>query len=93
MKPALVALEPAAARLADGGRLPCDAVLLATGYRPAWHELLPAGALRSEESILALAGPRLAPGLWACGAPPELLRIRRAARRVARAIAADLRVG
>jgi hypothetical protein len=33
------------------------------------------------------------PGLWFCGYQPELLRIHRSARRIARSVAADLAAG
>ena len=91
--PELVGFAPGVARLAGGGgqrgdvEHRCDAVLLATGFRPALDELLPA-SLRPWPPFDGRPG-RL-PGLWLCGYQPELLRIRRAARRVARGIAADL---
>jgi putative flavoprotein involved in K+ transport len=92
--PALAAFEPGAALLAGGGRHACDAVLLATGFRPALEELLPS------EVVAALGGSPLTwppdgrpgplPGLWFCGYQPELLRIRRSARRIARQLAPRL---
>jgi putative flavoprotein involved in K+ transport len=97
--PALAAFEPGVAVLADGRRVRADAVVFATGFRPALGELLPAEALPralrdggAEASAwgAADARPGPLPGLWLCGFAPELSRIRRAARRVARSIAADL---
>ena len=90
--PALVRLHPGEAELADGRRHPCDAVVLATGYRPALDELLepaarPAGEWPPE------GRPGALPGLWFCGYLPELVSIRRAARRIARHVAADLAAG
>jgi putative flavoprotein involved in K+ transport len=91
--PALEGFEPGAAILAGGGRHPCDAVLLATGFRPALEELL-------DPDVLAALGeppvtwppdgrPGPLPGLWFCGYLPELLRIRRSARSIARHIARE----
>lgn len=88
--PALAGFEPGAALLADGGRHPCDAVLLATGFRPALEELLPPEALPEPGGWPPDGRPGPLPGLWFCGYLPELLRIRRSARRLARGIAADL---
>lgn len=92
--PEVVGYEAGTVRLADGGRHPCDAVILATGFRPALEELL-------DPEILSFDGSRLSngppdgrpgplPGLWFCGYLPELLRIRRSARRIARRVGADL---
>jgi cation diffusion facilitator CzcD-associated flavoprotein CzcO len=88
--PAVVGLESGAARLADGGRHPCDALVLATGFRPALEELLPPEALPEPGGWPPDGRPGPLPGLWFCGYLPELLRIRRAARRIARSVAADL---
>jgi hypothetical protein len=68
-------------------------VLLATGFRPALEELL-------DPDVLAALGeppvtwppdgrPGPLPGLWFCGYLPELLRIRRSARSIARHIARE----
>lgn len=92
--PAVVGYEAGEVRLADGGRHACDAVVLATGFRPALEELLGPEALPSEAARSPNAPPDgrpgPLPGLWFCGYLPELLRIRRSARRIARRIAADL---
>ncbi|HSL82775.1 MAG TPA: NAD(P)/FAD-dependent oxidoreductase [Thermoanaerobaculia bacterium] len=88
--PALAGLEPGAALLADGGRHPCDAVVLATGFRPALEELLPPEALPEPGGWPPDGRPGPLPGLWFCGYLPEVLRIRRSARRLARRVAADL---
>ncbi len=90
--PELVGLAPGTACLAGGAEYRCDAVLLATGYRPALEELIPAELLTPSTGPAPLVNPlaKAPPGLWLCGFPPELVRIRRRARRIARAIAADL---
>lgn len=89
--PALEGFEPGVALLEDGGRHPCDAVVLATGFRPALEDLLPPdvlAALGGSPLIWPPDGrPGPLPGLWFCGYQPELLRIRRSARRIARRIA------
>ncbi len=53
--PVFVALEPDGVRLADGGLEPVDAVLWATGFRPAIAHLAPL-RLRSEHGGIALDG-------------------------------------
>ncbi|HVS63109.1 MAG TPA: NAD(P)/FAD-dependent oxidoreductase [Thermoanaerobaculia bacterium] len=88
--PALAGFEPGAALLADGGRHPCDAVVLATGFRPALEEILQSEALPEPGGWPPDGHPGPLPGLWFCGYLPELLRIRRSARRLARRVAADL---
>ncbi len=88
--PALVGFEPGAALLADGRRHRCDTVVLATGFRPALEDLLEADALPEAGTWSPDGCPGPLPGLWFCGYLPELLRIRRSARRIARHVAADL---
>jgi cation diffusion facilitator CzcD-associated flavoprotein CzcO len=83
--PALARLHPGEAETTDGARHPFDAVILATGYRPALEELLPIEALPADGGWPPEGRPAL-PGLWFCGYLPELVRIRRAARQVARGI-------
>jgi len=90
--PALAALHPGEAELADGRRHPCDAVVLATGFRPGLDELLGSDLLAAEEWPPD-GRPGEHRGLWFCGYLPELVRIRRAARRIARHVAADLAAG
>ncbi len=88
--PALVGFEPGAALLADGRRHRCDTVVLATGFRPALEGFLDAEALPSAGTWPPDGRPGPLSGLWFCGYLPELLRIRRSARRIARRVAADL---
>lgn len=90
--PELVGLAPGRACLAGGADYRCDAVLLATGYRPALEDLVPAELLTPSGGAAPLVDPlpEAPPGLWLCGFPPELVRIRRRARRIARSIAADV---
>ena len=92
--PELVGFEPGAARLAGGHRHPCDTVVLATGFRPALEELLEPDALTGTGTGTGSwppdGRPGALPGLWFCGYLPELLRIRRSARRIARHVAGDL---
>lgn len=89
--PALAVLHPGEAETADGARHPADAVILATGYRPALEDLLPPEALPEDGGWPPEGRPGALPGLWFCGYLPELVRIRRAARQVARGIARELR--
>jgi cation diffusion facilitator CzcD-associated flavoprotein CzcO len=88
--PAVVGLHPGEAEVADGGRHACDALVLATGFRPALEELLEAEALPPAGEWPPDGQPGPLSGLWFCGYLPELIRIRRCARRIARHIAADL---
>jgi len=105
--PALKALHPGTAELADGRRHACDAVILATGFRPGLEELLeptvlrglgvdgvtPGSAPAQAQAHLPDGRPGPLPGLWFCGYLPELVRIGHAARRVARAVAAEISTG
>jgi hypothetical protein len=88
--PALARLHPGEAELAGGGRHRCDAIVLATGFRPALEELLDPAALPPAGEWPPEGDPGPLPGLWFCGYLPELVRIRRCARKIARHIAADL---
>jgi len=101
--PALQALHPGEAETVDGGRHACEAVVLATGYRPALEELLELAVLHELGIETSTSGavpaaplarlpdgrPGPLPGLWFCGYLPELVRIGHAARRVARCVAAE----
>jgi indole-3-pyruvate monooxygenase len=87
---AVVGLHPGEAELADGGRHACDAVVLATGFEPGLGELLEDEALPPAGEWPPEGRPGPLPGLWFCGYLPELVRIRRCARRIARHVAADL---
>lgn len=62
MRPALVGLEGAAAVFADGSRTPADAIVLATGYAPAFP-FLPAGMPPTHEGALALYRLVFPPGV------------------------------
>jgi cation diffusion facilitator CzcD-associated flavoprotein CzcO len=88
--PALAGFEPGAAKLADGSLDACDAVVLATGFWPGLEDLLEPEALPAPGAWPPDGRPGPLPGLWFCGYPPELLRIRRCAHRIARHVAADL---
>lgn len=84
--PGLAGLSAAGARFADGREEAFDAVVLATGFRPTWGELLD-----GPERLAPAGGPwdrphPARPGLFLCGHPPELRHIARSARRIARAI-------
>lgn len=87
--PPLAALHPGSAETADGARHPADAVVLATGYRPALEDLLPPAALPAAGGWPPEGRPAL-PGLWLCGYLPDLVRIRWTARRVARGVGRGL---
>lgn len=88
--PALAGFERGAAKLGDGSLHACDAVVLATGFRPALEDLLEPEALPKPGTWPPDGRPGPLPGLWFCGYLPELLRIRRSARRIARSVASDL---
>jgi hypothetical protein len=78
-------------RFTDGVERPFDAVVLATGYRPALGSMLEGvkGALDAEGKPLT-SGAEALPGLYFCGfhvSPTGMLRdIAKEARRIATAI-------
>jgi indole-3-pyruvate monooxygenase len=80
--------------LEDGRELAVEAVVLATGYRPALHDFLPAAARVTDSSGVPLVSGRESalPGLYLCGffiSPTGMLReIGIEARQIAKAIAA-----
>jgi cation diffusion facilitator CzcD-associated flavoprotein CzcO len=81
-------LLPGGALLPDGERLALDAVVLATGFAPGLAGLLPGEVAASLAERPLRDGPVAgASGLYLCGYQPELVRIRRAARRIAREVA------
>jgi putative flavoprotein involved in K+ transport len=89
--PGVAGLSGADARLSDGTILRPDAVILATGYRPSYPELLgDLGVLRPDGTPLAWAACLpTAVGLFVVGAPSLQGDIRqhgREAKRVARAV-------
>jgi cation diffusion facilitator CzcD-associated flavoprotein CzcO len=91
--PGVTSFGPRGARFADGAEHDFDAVVLATGYRPAVAAFLePAAAVLDAEGIPTASGAETLPGLFFCGfhvAPTGMFReITREARRIARAIAA-----
>jgi len=77
---------------ADGREETYDAVILATGFRAALHDLLPSaeGVLDADDTPLASGAPTAAPGLYFCGfdvTPGGMLyRISQEARALARVI-------
>jgi indole-3-pyruvate monooxygenase len=77
----------------DDSQLDVDAVVLATGYRPALEDLLPEWAVVCGEDgrPVVSGGPTALPGLWFCGqfvSPAGMLReMGLEAKRIARAIA------
>ena len=78
---------------AEGEQLPFDAVVLATGYRPALADLLPCWAeVCDADGVPRDSGVETLPGLFFCGfyvSPIGMLReIGIEARRIARAITA-----
>lgn len=79
---------------ADGSTVDVDAVVLATGYRPALEDLIPEWrAVCGEDGRpLVSGGPTELPGLWFCGqfvSPAGMLReMGLEAKRIAKAIAA-----
>jgi indole-3-pyruvate monooxygenase len=81
------------ARFAGGVERELDAVVLATGYRPALADFLePAAEVVDAEGVPTASGAETLPGLYFCGfyvAPTGMLReIGREAKRIARAIRA-----
>ena len=90
--PGIEAFTRAGARFANGEERPLDAVVLATGYRPAVGEIVDApGALDAQGAPLG-SGKEMLPGLWFCGfnvvATGMLREIARESGRIARGIAA-----
>lgn len=89
--PGVESFDAAGARFAGGAQRPLDAVVLATGYRPALSAFLDAPDAIDERGLPRASGAETAPGLYFCGfhvAPTGMLReIAREARRIARAIA------
>jgi cation diffusion facilitator CzcD-associated flavoprotein CzcO len=88
--PGIERFTDAGARFTDGQERPFDAVVLATGYRPALDTLLEGAQFLDGEGAPTRSGHELAPGLFCCGfyvAPTGMLReIAIEARRIARAI-------
>jgi len=90
--PGIASFNASGARFADGVERPYDAVVLATGYRPALAAFLdPAAGALDDTGRPRASGVETLPGLYFCGfyvAPTGMLReIAREARRIARAIA------
>lgn len=88
--PGVDAFTDRTVRFADGVERSFDAVVLATGYRPALAGLLGAGDALDADGSPRRSGVETAPGLYFCGfyvSPTGMLReIAREARRIARAI-------
>ncbi|HUJ29603.1 MAG TPA: NAD(P)/FAD-dependent oxidoreductase, partial [Myxococcales bacterium] len=94
--PGVESFTPGGARFANGEERAFDAVILATGYRPALAELLQAAdGVLDDHGTPRESGCETLPGLYFCGfnvAPTGMLReIAREARRIARSIAASRR--
>jgi hypothetical protein len=92
-----VKIEPGIERFTEtsavfegGATAPFDAVVLATGYRPALEDFLPAAAELCDDHGFARAEGEVSPGLHLCGFRPStrgmLKEIGIQARRTARAI-------
>lgn len=83
--PDIAELTPEGAVFADGRREQFDDILLATGLEKGFR-------LAGDLPARLLDGPVSGkPGLWLCGAAPALRHIRRSARRIAGAIARELK--
>jgi hypothetical protein len=84
--PHVESFSPGRARFSDGAERPFDAVVLATGYRPALDAFLEEGA----SDVPPGSGREVLPGLYLCGfhvaATGMLREIGREARRIARFI-------
>lgn len=90
--PGVESFVPGAVRFADGSERPFDAVVLATGYRPALADFLePTAEVVGDDGVPRKSGAETLPGLYFCGfyvaATGMLREIGRDARRIARAIA------
>jgi cation diffusion facilitator CzcD-associated flavoprotein CzcO len=90
--PAIESFTPHGARFSGGAERAFDAVVLATGYRPALETFLePAASVLDEEGVPARSGAETLPGLYFCGfhvtATGVLREISREAQRIARSIA------
>jgi len=91
--PGVEAFTETGARFAGGATRELDAVVLATGYRPALAAFLePAAEVLDEDGAPRASGAETLPGLFFCGfhvaATGMLREIAREARRIARAVAA-----
>jgi indole-3-pyruvate monooxygenase len=89
--PGVEAFVPGGARFAGGVERAFDAVVLATGYRPALEAFLePAAEVLDADGVPRASGAETLPGLFFCGfyvSPTGMLRaIAGDARRIARAI-------
>jgi cation diffusion facilitator CzcD-associated flavoprotein CzcO len=90
--PAIESFTPHGARFSGGAERAFDAVVLATGYRPALETFLePAAGVLDEEGVPTRSGAETLPGLYFCGfhvtATGVLREISREAQRIARSIA------
>lgn len=92
LRPGIERFTEQGVRFTDGREEPFDAVILATGYRPALAEFLQVDGLLDEEGTpTAFGSIESAPGLHLCGffvSPTGMLRnISQQAREIARVIA------
>lgn len=92
LRPGIERFTPEGVRFVDGREEPFDAVILATGYRPALGEFLQVdGILDGEGTPTAFGTVEFVPGLHLCGffvSPTGMLRnISQQARQIAQAIA------
>lgn len=92
LRPGIERFTPEGVRFTDGREEPFDAVILATGYRPALADFLQVNGLLDEEGTPTAFGTvDSAPGLHLCGffvSPTGMLRnISQQAKEIARAIA------
>ena len=89
-------LEATAANFVGGKRAPCDAIILATGYRPQFQHIFAKNPEVFDATGLAIAsdGPQAAPCLYFIGARPvatgQLREISGGARRIARSVKGEL---
>jgi cation diffusion facilitator CzcD-associated flavoprotein CzcO len=88
--PGVESFGPGTVRFADDTLRSFDAVVLATGYRPALAEFLDAPDTLDDSGVPRASGAETLPGLYFCGfyvAPTGMFReIARDAKRIARAI-------